>query len=90
MDLHFWQHVKSVVTREFSRNPSSTLRDAQDGPVLITKYGQPIACLASIDYWNSLLKQAQNGVINGDEPGSVTVECLSSGRPLPGDSRVRD
>jgi prevent-host-death family protein len=64
VELHFWQHVKSMVTREFSRNPSSALRDAQDGPVVITKYGQPVACIASIDYWNSLRKQAQEVMIN--------------------------
>ncbi len=87
MNLLFWQHVKSVVTREFSRNPSSTLRDAQDGPVVITKYGQPIACLASIDYWDSLLKQARDGAINDEEVASVAVERLSP-RPLPGEPRA--
>ena len=51
--------MKSVVTRDFSRNPSGTLRNAQEGPVVITKYGRPVGVVASIEYWDGLLKQAK-------------------------------
>jgi prevent-host-death family protein len=88
VNLHFWQHVKSMVTREFSRNPSSALRDAQDGPVVITKYGQPVACIASIEYWNSLLKQAQEAMLN-EVDVHIPVDRRSA-RPLQGDSCIRD
>ncbi len=74
MELHFWQHVKSVATREFSRNPSSALREAEDRPVVITKYGQPIACIASMEYWSSLVKQAQESAFNDELIGDPRVE----------------
>ncbi|PLZ01736.1 hypothetical protein CY652_13690 [Burkholderia sp. WAC0059] len=66
-----------MVTREFSRNPSSALRDAQDGPVVITKYGQPVACIVSIEYWDCLLKQAQEVVFQEMEVPTVPVDQLA-------------
>jgi prevent-host-death family protein len=44
-----------MATREFSKNPSKALREADSQPVLVTKYGQPIACVLSIDQYNSML-----------------------------------
>jgi prevent-host-death family protein len=88
VELHFWQHVKSVATREFSRNPSSALREAEDRPVVITKYGQPIACIASMEYWSSLVKQAQEIALNderiGDPPAEQPAPCVSVEEYCPG------
>ena len=47
----------SVTTRDLSKNPSKVLRDALEHPVKISKYGQPIACLVSIDSWNQMMDQ---------------------------------
>jgi prevent-host-death family protein len=81
VELYFWRHVKSVATREFSRNPSSALREAEDRPVVITKYGQPIACIASMEYWSSLVKQAQEVALSDERIGDLRVEevgaCVS-------------
>ena len=44
-----------MATREFSKNPSKALREADAQPVLVTKYGHPIACVLSIESWNDLL-----------------------------------
>lgn len=49
-----------MATREFSKNPSKALREADMQPVLVTKYGHPIACVLSIESWNSLLDRVHN------------------------------
>lgn len=82
MELYFWQHVKSVATREFSRNPSSALREAEDRPVVITKYGQPIACIASMEYWSSLVKQAQEGAFNDERISDPRPEQVAPSVPV--------
>jgi|ERR1700748_1966102 prevent-host-death family protein len=56
---NFWEYAKSIATRDFSKNPSRALRDAEDQPVVITKYGQPVACLVSMEHWHGLRRQAQ-------------------------------
>lgn len=55
VEQFFWQQAVSMATRDFSRNPSHALREAQSHPVMVTKYGQPVACLVPIDYWNALV-----------------------------------
>ncbi|WDD91357.1 type II toxin-antitoxin system Phd/YefM family antitoxin [Burkholderia sp. FERM BP-3421] len=55
MQRFLWQQTTSMATRDFSRNPSKALRDAVQHPVLVTRYGQPIACLVPIDYWKSIV-----------------------------------
>jgi len=49
-----------MATREFSKNPSKALREADAQPVLVTKYGHPIACVLSIESWNDLLAKVHN------------------------------
>jgi PHD/YefM family antitoxin component YafN of YafNO toxin-antitoxin module len=51
----FGQGAIEMATREFSKNPSKALRDADSQPVLVTKYGQPIACVLSIEQYNCML-----------------------------------
>jgi hypothetical protein len=36
------------------------LREADVHPVLVTKYGQPIACVLSIESWNDLLDKVHH------------------------------
>jgi prevent-host-death family protein len=68
VELDFlWQHAKSITTREFSKNPSKALKEAGGAPLVITKYGQPVACLGSIEHWTDLLKQAQERVFDDDQ-----------------------
>lgn len=59
MELFSRKHAMLVATREFSKNPSKVLRNAAEHPVVVTKYGQPVACLVSMDYWYSLMRQMQ-------------------------------
>jgi PHD/YefM family antitoxin component YafN of YafNO toxin-antitoxin module len=51
----FGHSAIEMATREFSKNPSRALREADSQPVLVTKYGQPIACVLSIEQYNSML-----------------------------------
>ncbi|MGH8780548.1 type II toxin-antitoxin system prevent-host-death family antitoxin [Paraburkholderia sp.] len=60
MKQFFWQQAVSMATRDFSRNPSKALREASTHPVMVTKYGQPVACLIPIDYWNSVIEMLRN------------------------------
>ncbi len=43
-----------MATWEFSKNPSKVLRDVIEHPVMVTKYGYPIACIVSVERWNSM------------------------------------
>jgi hypothetical protein len=54
------QGAIEMATREFSKNPSKALREADAQPVLVTKYGHPIACVLSIESWNDLLDKVHN------------------------------
>ncbi|MEW6342573.1 MAG: type II toxin-antitoxin system Phd/YefM family antitoxin [Pseudomonadota bacterium] len=54
------QGAVEMATREFSKNPSKALREADVHPVLVTKYGQPIACVLSIESWNDLLDKVHH------------------------------
>jgi prevent-host-death family protein len=64
---NFWEYAKSIATRDFSKNPSRALRDAEDQPLVITKYGQPVACLVSMEHWYSLRRQAQERALDDRE-----------------------
>ena len=44
-----------ISTREFSKNPSEALRKSLSQPVMVTKYGRPVACLVSIDSWDYVI-----------------------------------
>jgi len=86
----FWEHAKSIATRDFSKNPSRTLKDAEDQPVVITKYGQPIACLVSMEYWYGLRRQAQERALDdwalsdpvlGDEISQLPCSCAGDDCP---------
>jgi|HubBroStandDraft_5_1064220.scaffolds.fasta_scaffold827713_1 prevent-host-death family protein len=57
MEPTFEPVALEMATREFSRNPSKALRDADVRPVLVTKYGQPVACVVSVDQWNSMVSR---------------------------------
>jgi prevent-host-death family protein len=72
----FWEHARSIATRDFSKNPSRALRDAEGHPVVITKYGQPVACLVSMEYWYGLRRQAQERALDERE----SIEEI---RPVP-------
>ena len=72
---NFWEYAKSIATRDFSKNPSRALRDAEEQPLVITKYGQPVACLVSMEHWYGLRRQAQERAFDDRTLG---------GRPLDG------
>ncbi|MEJ8797257.1 type II toxin-antitoxin system prevent-host-death family antitoxin [Trinickia caryophylli] len=63
MKILFQRHALAMAAREFSKNPSKALREANDHPVMVTKYGQPIACLVSIEHWNDLIQEQRNRVL---------------------------
>jgi hypothetical protein len=48
------QRATAMATREFSSNPSKALREAAESPVMVTKYGQAIAFLISVEEWNRM------------------------------------
>ncbi|HEY3599394.1 MAG TPA: type II toxin-antitoxin system Phd/YefM family antitoxin [Paraburkholderia sp.] len=48
------QRAIAMATRDFSSNPSKALRDAAESPVMVTKYGQAIAFLISVEDWNRM------------------------------------
>ncbi|CAB3748199.1 type II toxin-antitoxin system Phd/YefM family antitoxin [Paraburkholderia solisilvae] len=48
------QRAVAMATRDFSSNPSKALRDAVEAPVMVTKYGQAIAFLISVEDWNRM------------------------------------
>ncbi|CAB3749203.1 type II toxin-antitoxin system Phd/YefM family antitoxin [Paraburkholderia humisilvae] len=48
------QRAVAMATRDFSSNPSKALRDAVEAPVMVTKYGQAIAFLISVEEWNRM------------------------------------
>ncbi|WP_323120578.1 type II toxin-antitoxin system Phd/YefM family antitoxin [Burkholderia alba] len=48
------QRAVTMATRDFSSNPSKALRDAAASPVMVTKYGQAIAFLISVEDWNRM------------------------------------
>lgn len=81
------QHALAIPTREFSKNPSKALRNASEQPVMVTKYGHPVACLVSIDYWNDLLQEqrefALERQING-EPGVPGEESAPQSASISG------
>jgi prevent-host-death family protein len=79
MKSNFWEFAKSIATRDFSKNPSRALRDAEDQPLVITKYGQPVACLVSMEHWYGLRRQAQERALDDRTLGCMTIEGTASG-----------
>lgn len=51
------QHAVAMAIRMLGKNPGKVVKECQDRPVMITKYEQPVACVVSIEYWNSLMRQ---------------------------------
>ena len=60
----FGQRFIAMATREFSSNPSKVLRDTAEAPVMVTKYGQAIAFLISVEDWNRMKAERRENVLD--------------------------
>lgn len=58
------QRAVAMATRDFSSNPSKALRDAVEAPVMVTKYGQAIAFLISVEEWNRMKSEIRESSLD--------------------------
>ncbi|KLU24860.1 hypothetical protein EOS_17840 [Caballeronia mineralivorans PML1(12)] len=58
------QRFIAMATREFSSNPSKVLRDTAESPVMVTKYGQAIAFLISVEDWNRMKAERRENILD--------------------------
>jgi hypothetical protein len=54
----------AMATREFSSNPSKVLRNTAESPVMVTKYGQAIAFLISVEHWNRMKAERRETILD--------------------------
>lgn len=78
------QRTIAMATRDFSSNPSKALRDAAGSPVMVTKYGQAIAFLVSVEDWNRMKAEMREITLNRlavEYAGCQTTRCEPAQKP---------
>ncbi|WP_246530289.1 MULTISPECIES: transposase [Paraburkholderia] len=78
------QRATAMATRDFSSNPSKALRDAAESPVMVTKYGQAIAFLVSVEDWNRMKSEIRETTMDRlapEYPGFQAAAYESASKP---------
>lgn len=73
------QRATAMATRDFSSNPSKALRDAAESPVMVTKYGQAIAFLVSVEDWNRMKSEIHESAMDRLAPEYPGLQTAAYG-----------